>query len=69
MIPTWASASHLARQRVGLCRTAMALLLGLSVFAAQAAEPPKDLRCEWRVEPTDVRDPCPEFYWEGRKPR
>ncbi len=25
---------------------------------------PTGLRCEWRVEPAVVRDPCPEFYWE-----
>ncbi len=22
------------------------------------------LRCEWRVNPQDVPDPCPEFFWE-----
>ncbi|NLY00155.1 MAG: hypothetical protein GXY83_28995 [Rhodopirellula sp.] len=22
------------------------------------------LRCEWRINPHDVPDPCPEFSWE-----
>jgi len=40
------------------------ILLVQLAGAATAAEPPGNLRCEWRVEPLDVRDPCPEFSWE-----
>lgn len=40
------------------------LLLVLLAGAATAAESPSNLRCEWRVEPADVRDPCPELSWE-----
>lgn len=29
-----------------------------------AGQPPTGLRCEWRVNPLDVPDPYPEFYWE-----
>ena len=38
-----------------------AALIPLTVLSG---EPPALLRCEWRVNPTCVRDPCPEFYWE-----
>ena len=37
------------------------LTLAVSSVAGQA---PMGLRCEWRVNPTDVSDPHPEFYWE-----
>lgn len=30
----------------------------------QAGDAPSGLRCEWRVQPDEVRDPCPEFFWE-----
>ena len=30
---------------------------------AHAGRAPSDLRCEWRVQPVAVADPCPEFYW------
>ena len=29
-----------------------------------AAQAPANLRCEWRVNPADVRDPCPELAWD-----
>ncbi len=45
-------------------RTLAGPILLLLVGAATAAEPPSNLCCEWRVEPVDVRDPCPEFSWE-----
>lgn len=40
--------------------------LALLVTLAAQGEPatPKNLRCEWQVNPQAVRDPCPEFYWE-----
>ncbi len=38
------------------------LVLATSSLAAQT---PTGLRCEWRVNPTDVPDPCPELYWEA----
>ena len=38
----------------------------LTVAVSSQARPvPTGLRCEWRVNPTDVPDPCPEFYWEA----
>lgn len=37
------------------------LVLATSSLAAQT---PTGLRCEWRVNPTDVPDPYPELYWE-----
>ncbi len=33
------------------------------LLSAAAAQAPRDLRCEWRVNPTAVSDPCPEFFW------
>ena len=39
-------------------------MLPLLVCTAEAADAPSGLRCEWRVSPADVRDPCPEFFWE-----
>ena len=39
-------------------------ILLLLVAAGTAAEPPGNLRCEWRADAVDVRDPCPEFSWE-----
>jgi hypothetical protein len=37
----------------------------LTVAVSSIAGPvPTGLRCEWRVNPTDVPDPCPELYWE-----
>lgn len=43
------------------------LYLGVAVLgvALRAAEAPRALRCEWRVEPRGVRDPCPEFAWHA----
>jgi len=38
--------------------------LGLLSGAAAAPEPPGDLRCEWRIDPSKVRDPCPELSWQ-----
>ena len=48
-------------------RNALLVTLTLILLAAAsfAAEPPGNLRCEWRVNPSDVRDPCPELYWEA----
>ncbi len=40
---------------------AMALAVAAPALARQA---PANLRCEWRVNPTNVPDPCPELYWE-----
>jgi len=37
-------------------------VLGSSLVAAAA---PTDLRCEWRVAPDSVTDPCPEFCWKA----
>jgi hypothetical protein len=45
--------------RIGLL--VITLTLTASAVAGQA---PRGLRCEWRVNPTDVPDPCPELYWE-----
>lgn len=42
-----------------------ALLLLTSTPTALAATAPTNLRCEWRANPTEVCDPCPEFYWES----
>lgn len=39
-------------------------LLSLLVGTAQAIDAPLALRCEWRVQPDAVADPCPEFSWE-----
>ncbi len=39
----------------------IALLAFGSVAFAQA---PRNLRCEWDINPKAVHDPCPEFYWE-----
>jgi len=41
---------------------AITLTVAVSSLAGQA---PTGLRCEWRVSPTDVPDPCPELYWEA----
>jgi hypothetical protein len=53
--------------------TVMAFLFGvvitLGLTEAAIAESSLDtvsgLRCEWRVQPADVPDPCPDFYWEA----
>jgi|GEM_PF-1458328 len=61
--------------RVGTQRTSLGripskailpLLMVLAACRAALCAPgaPENLRCEWRVNPTDVRDPCPELYWE-----
>ncbi|MGD8238244.1 MAG: putative glycoside hydrolase [Armatimonadota bacterium] len=42
----------------------LALVLSAPTVVLSAPDPPGDLRCEWRINPTDVRDPCPELYWE-----
>ena len=42
----------------------VALISPLLALTAFAAEAPSNLRCQWRVNPLDVRNPCPEFYWE-----
>jgi len=39
-------------------------ILSLVVLAVEAAEGPSGLRCEWRVSPAVVPDPCPDFFWE-----
>lgn len=42
-------------------------LLGVLVLlggTGEAADAPSGLRCEWRASPAEVRDPCPEFFWE-----
>ncbi len=40
--------------------------LTLLIILPAQGEPatPKNLRCEWLVNPQAVCDPCPEFYWE-----
>ena len=43
------------------CMAAVAAL-GFPLIAAPA---PANLRCEWRVNPDAVADPCPEFHWEA----
>lgn len=49
-----------------MVKPALLLMTGLLLAAAAfCGEPPADLRCEWRANPSDVRDPCPEFYWEA----
>ena len=45
--------------RIGLF--VITLTWAVSSLAGQA---PTGLRCEWRVNPTDVPDPHPELYWE-----
>lgn len=46
-----------------------ALLIIAVSFSAlpilEAKTPPANLRCEWRVNPTAVPDPYPEFFWEA----
>ncbi|MDD4870643.1 MAG: putative glycoside hydrolase [Kiritimatiellae bacterium] len=32
--------------------------------ATSFSETPKNLLCEWEINPKAVHDPCPEFYWE-----
>jgi len=39
------------------------LVAVLSCTCALGTDAPTDLRCEWRVNPTVVSDPCPEFFW------
>ena len=39
------------------------LTVTLTVSSA-TGQTPMGLRCEWRVNPTDVPDPHPELYWE-----
>ena len=41
--------------------TVLVSMLPTFLFGADA---PEGLRCEWEVDPQDVRDPYPEFYWE-----
>jgi len=41
-----------------------AFISWMSALTAFGAEAPSNLRCQWRVDPLDVRNPCPEFYWE-----
>lgn len=42
-----------------------AAILAATMLAAPVfAEAPRNLRCEWAVNPQAVHDPCPEFYWE-----
>lgn len=36
----------------------------VAACAVATAEAPCNLRCEWRINPDAVHDPCPEFYWE-----
>ena len=48
-----------ATLRIGLFIITLA-----SATSSLAGQAPTGLRCEWRVNPTDVPDPCPEFYWE-----
>ena len=36
--------------------------LTAGVFAGEA---PANLRCEWRLNPREARDPCPELTWEA----
>ncbi len=47
-----------------LCTGLLAITLTVAV-SPPAGPAPTDLRCEWRVNPTDVSDPCPELYWEA----
>ena len=46
-------------------RTMVLASLAVLVFGCVCHAGPGvgDLRCEWRVQPTAVHDPCPEFYW------
>lgn len=51
-------------------RAIRALFLPSALILANAAplhagQEATDLRCEWRVNPPDVADPCPEFYWRA----
>ena len=48
-----------AMSRIGL----FVITLALAV-SSLAGQPPTRLRCEWRVNPTEVPDPHPELYWE-----
>ncbi len=47
-------------------RTPAAFLLGLTVAFSSAVfgDAPRNLRCEWQVNPDTVHDPCPEFSWQ-----
>lgn len=51
---------------MGVAFVALALLL---VEGRVGAEPVRDLRCEWRVNPAAVADPCPEFWWQANSQR
>jgi Carbohydrate binding domain len=45
----------------------MKVIAAIAWFACGSvafAQAPRNLRCEWEVNPPVVHDPCPEFYWE-----
>ena len=41
------------------------VIASIVAVSVSAGPTPTGLRCEWRVNPTDVPDPCPELYWEA----
>ena len=45
-------------------RGVLALVLAGSMHVCPAASPAR-LLCEWRTNPSAVRDPCPEFFWRA----
>jgi len=47
-----------------MLRTGLFVIVVTLTASELAGQAPSELRCEWRVNPTDVPDPCPEFYWE-----